>query len=120
LLFHPGLDKHWYTVRSPLKPFHTVDPSKSTITVHGGAYTLAMDECVSMLLRKQEAFAVDWEVKLDFRPTTPGEEAGIVAWNRKEAYAALGLRRDEANQMNLLFHTPSISEVSVLSSLRVP
>lgn len=42
-------------------------------------------------MRKQATFRQKWKVLLNFKPTKPGSEAGVVVWLNRYSYCSLGI-----------------------------
>lgn len=98
----------WYTVRTPIKPFHSLSPS-SGLTIYPSPYSITDDESPSMLLRRQDAFVGTWETIVDFTPGRPGEEAGTVVWWSKWAFSSVGLRGVEGGR-EVVFKFPTLED----------
>lgn len=62
------------------------------MTIHGGPYTFADDESMSMILRRQTSFKGRWKAQLQFPTCIEDEEAGIVVWLSKISYCSIGIR----------------------------
>lgn len=87
-----ALDKGWYHARTPVKQDWSVDKRPGSLALHGGPFAFKDDECLAMLLRKQDAIRGVWQTTVDFEPTMAGEEAGTTLWWSKYAYGSLGIR----------------------------
>jgi hypothetical protein len=98
----------WYTVRTPIKPFHSLSAS-SGLTIYPSPYSITDDESPSMLLRRQDAFVGTWETIVDFAPGRPGEEAGTVVWWSKWAFSSVGLRGTERGR-EVVFKFPTLED----------
>jgi len=61
-----------------------------SLALYGTPYTLDVDESPAAVFQKQTAFTGIFDVKLDFQPSE-GEEAGIVIWWSRRAYASLSI-----------------------------
>lgn len=98
----------WYTVRTPIKPFHSLS-SSSGLTIYPSPYAITDDESPSMLLRRQDAFVGTWETVVDFTPGRPGEEAGTVVWWSKWAFSSVGVRGIEGGR-EVVFKFPTLED----------
>jgi hypothetical protein len=59
--------------------------------VYGNCYELTSPEAPALLLRKQSSYNETFSVKLDFRPSRLGYEAGIALWWHQYSFATIGL-----------------------------
>jgi hypothetical protein len=98
----------WYTVRTPIKPFHSLSAS-SGLTIYPSPYSITDDESPSMLFRRQDAFVGTWETIVDFTPGRPGEEAGTVVWWSKWAFSSIGVRGIEGGR-EVVFKFPTLED----------
>lgn len=48
-----------------------------------------------MLLRKQTSYNQTFKVKMEFKPTVRGYEAGAVLWWSQHSYASLGVKASQ-------------------------
>ena len=87
-----ALDRGWYHARTPTVNDWSTDKRPGSLAVHGGPYAFKDDECLAMLLRKQDAIRGVWQSSMDFEPTMTGEEAGAVVWWSKYACGSVGIR----------------------------
>ena len=78
-----------------LEPCYSLLPSKRRLRLHGNSHNLSSPESPALLPRKQTAFRQKWKVLLDFKPTKPGSEAGVVVWLNRYSYCSLGIHVGE-------------------------
>ena len=82
----------WYHARTPLKPDFDLRLRPGSVALYGGPYRFKDDECIAMLLRKQQSHQGEWLTSLEFEPRRIKEEAGVTVWWSKHCHAALGIR----------------------------
>lgn len=99
----PELELGWYHHKTPLKRYWF--PSSSGLVLKGGCYSPTSPENSSMLLRKQTELEGKFSTKMNFMPSSPRSEAGIVLWHHEFCHSTLGLRRSIAGHRELLIRT---------------
>lgn len=77
-------------MRTPIARDWSLEARPGTLALYGTAYTLDIDECPAAVFRKQTAFSGTWTFKLDF-DAQDGEEAGVVVWWSRRAYASFSI-----------------------------
>jgi beta-xylosidase len=85
-----GLPAGWYHLRTPMTKDWSLDDRPGSLTLYGTPYTLDIDECPAAVFRKQTAFSGTWTFNLDFG-AQEGDEAGVVVWWSRRAYASLSI-----------------------------
>jgi beta-xylosidase len=88
----PALQLGWYTIRTPLRPFHSLTDRPGYLSIRGSAYPIDYQESPSALLRKQPDFEGEWSTGMDFQPNVEGTAAGLVVWLDKDAHITLSVR----------------------------
>lgn len=88
----PALQLGWYTIRTPLRPFHSLTDRPGYLAIRGSAYPIDYQESPSALLRKQPDFEGEWSTEMDFLPLVEGTAAGLVVWLNKDAHITLSVR----------------------------
>lgn len=77
---------------TPLKKEWSLSVRPGHLRLYGGSYGLSSPESPTMLLRKQTDFNQIFQATLDFQPSHPGYEAGIVVWYSMYSYASIGIK----------------------------
>lgn len=62
------------------------------LRIRGSPFTVADDEGVAIILKKQTSFLGVWTMKFHFTPRRIGEEAGVTIWWSKWAHARLAIK----------------------------
>lgn len=70
----------------------SLDARPGSLALFGTPYTLDIDECPAAVFRKQTAFSGTWTFKLDLE-AYEGDEAGVVVWWSRRAYASCSVIR---------------------------
>ncbi|RKL21598.1 hypothetical protein BFJ68_g1910 [Fusarium oxysporum] len=78
------LELGWYQKKKP-----------SVLRIYGNCYDLTSPEAPAMLLRKQTSYNQTFKVKMEFKPTVRGYEAGAVLWWSQHSYASLGVKASQ-------------------------
>ena len=86
-----------------------------SLALHGTSYTLDVDESPAAVFQKQTAFTGVWDVKVDFQPNE-GEEAGVVIWWSRRAYASLSLRGSASGRKLQIKWCPSEGDAFVVGA----
>ncbi|KAL1851007.1 hypothetical protein VTK73DRAFT_9562 [Phialemonium thermophilum] len=96
------LEPGWYHKNTPVKRCYTLDEKPGHLRVYGNCYDLASPESPALLLRKQTSYNQTFCIKLDFRPTRPGYEAGGVLWWNQYSYASIGVAGKAADDAGVV------------------
>lgn len=76
---------------TPLKQSYSLTARPGHLRLYGNCYDLSSPEAPAMLLRKQTSYTQTFETTLDFTPSRPGYEAGLVLWWNVFSYATVGV-----------------------------
>ena len=87
------LDRTWYHLRTPQKPYHSLTDRPGSLALRGNGYSISDVEAPAMILKKQTHLTGVWTVELDFDPSTENEEAGTAVFWSCFAYAAIVVRK---------------------------
>lgn len=91
----------------------SLDLRPGSLALWGTPYTINVDECPAAVFQKQTAFIGVWEVKLDFA-ANENEEAGIVVWWSRSAYASLTkVSSDDGPKMKAKWRDVGLEDFSV-------
>ncbi|KAF4982103.1 hypothetical protein FZEAL_2209 [Fusarium zealandicum] len=90
-LTQDALELAWYQKNTPLKQCYSLTERPGFLRLYGNCFDLSSPECPAMLLRKQTSYDQTFRVKLEFKPTSGGYEAGAVLWWSQYSYATVGL-----------------------------
>ena len=82
----------WYRKSTPQVIDWSLTERPGYLRLWGGPYNLSTPACTTMWLRKQNNRDVVFETKLDFRPSSPQTEAGVVVWWNYSCFSTLGIR----------------------------
>jgi len=103
-----ALQLGWYTVRTPLRQFHSLTERPGHLAIRGSAYAIDYQESPSALLRKQPDFDGEWSTEMEFEPSEKGQAAGLVVWLDKDAHITLSVRGTDSNGgKELIFKSPT-------------
>lgn len=86
------LDLGWYTLRTPIKPAHSLKSRPNHLTLVSNGIKFDQLESPAMVLRKQTSYTGTWSTRIDFEPTNEYEEAGTVAFYSDASYAAIVIK----------------------------
>lgn len=100
----------WYTICTPLRPFHSLTERQGYLAIRGSAYALDYNESPSALLLRQPDFDGDFSTEMEFSPDKPGQAAGITVWLSNKMHASLALTRNTDGKLEMLVRAPSIGE----------
>ncbi|EGU82621.1 hypothetical protein FOPG_07675 [Fusarium oxysporum f. sp. conglutinans race 2 54008] len=89
------LELGWYQKNTPIKQSYTLTEKPSVLRLYGNCYDLTSPEAPAMLLRKQTSYNQTFKVKMEFKPTVRGYEAGAVLWWSQHSYASLGVKASQ-------------------------
>uniref|UniRef100_A0A0D2XJI8 Beta-xylosidase C-terminal Concanavalin A-like domain-containing protein n=1 Tax=Fusarium oxysporum (strain Fo5176) TaxID=660025 RepID=A0A0D2XJI8_FUSOF len=89
------LELGWYQKNTPIKQSYTLTEKPSVLRIYGNCYDLTSPEAPAMLLRKQTSYNQTFKVKMEFKPTVRGYEAGAVLWWSQHSYASLGVKASQ-------------------------
>jgi beta-xylosidase len=78
---------------TPLKREWSLHERPGWLRLHGGPYDLQSLESPTMLVRKQSIRDGTWTTRLDFNPSKPTYEAGMVLYWNLYTFASIGVRR---------------------------
>lgn len=76
---------------TPLKQSYSLTDRPGHLRLYGNCYDLPSPEAPSMLLRKQTAYDQTFAARMEFTPSEPGYEAGMVLWWSQYAYSTIGI-----------------------------
>jgi beta-xylosidase len=97
---------------TPLKREYSLSARPGHLRLYGGPYDLSSPESPTLLLRKQTKFDQTFQATLDFQPSQPGYEAGIVVWYSMYSYASIGITMTEENKKAVIVRLPT-SEIGI-------
>ncbi|KAH9892958.1 glycoside hydrolase family 43 protein [Xylariomycetidae sp. FL2044] len=87
----PDLELGWYQKNTPLKQCYTLSERPGCLRIYGNCYDLTSPEAPAMLLRKQSSYAETFSAKMQFSPSRPGYEAGVILWWSQYSFATVGI-----------------------------
>ncbi|KAF2223358.1 glycosyl hydrolase [Elsinoe ampelina] len=87
------LELGWYQKGTPLKQCYDLEARPGYLRMYGNCYGLSSPEAPAMLLRKQSEYTDSFHAKMQFSPSRPGYEAGVVLWWNQFSYATIGLTK---------------------------
>jgi beta-xylosidase len=115
------LDRTWYHLRTPQKPYHSLTDRPGSLTLRGNGYSISDVEAPAMILKKQTHLTGVWTTELDFNPSTENEEAGTAVFWSCFAYAALVVRKgSNSNERTVVLRwtDPECDEYKVSGIIR--
>jgi len=98
---NPTLDKGFYFIRTPYKPFHSTSSRPGYLRLSGNSYALGDRDSVAVILRKQTSYTETFEVELEFSPTSNLTEAGITIFQNDFLHGEIGITADEGGKVIL-------------------
>lgn len=113
------LELGWYTLRTPIKPAHSLSARKGHLTLTSNGIRIDQLESPAMVLRKQLSYNGTWSTRLDFTPTNEYEEAGTVLYYSDMSYAAIVVKQVGDRRVILARWTDHLSR-DVKVSLTLP
>jgi beta-xylosidase len=106
MLISIDLNKHWYHLRTPLKPIHSLSERPDYLTLYGSAYGIGDQESPAMVLRKLPIPCGTWTTEMEFDPASEHEEAGTTVYLSLHSYLALSVRRDADGKRKVTLRWP--------------
>ncbi|ORY54556.1 glycosyl hydrolase [Pseudomassariella vexata] len=85
----------WYQKNTPLKQCYTLTERPDFLRLYGNCYDLTWPEAPAMLLIKQSSYTESFHAKMEFGPSQPGYEAGVVLWWSQYSHATMGITLQE-------------------------
>ncbi|GAB7347030.1 hypothetical protein MBLNU459_g3175t2 [Dothideomycetes sp. NU459] len=98
----------WYTKNTPLKQEYSLTERPGYLRLWGGPYSLNSHESPTMLLRKQTSVSGTWSTRLDFDPSSPNYEAGIVLYWNMYTLASIGIRKNKSRDREIHITQPGV------------
>ncbi|KAL5633147.1 hypothetical protein ACGC1H_003593 [Rhizoctonia solani] len=103
------VDKNYYTVRTPYKPFHAF-PKAGGLNLKGNVYSLSDRETAAAFFRKQSDISTTFSTKLKFSPTSTRHEAGVTIYLSIHYHNEIGITINPGSNHTAIFATTRSGE----------